>query len=105
MQTDHGYNPPPVWTSMGHFWSSLHPPTDGYLQFLASFDLLLTAAMFAAITWAFGWRVFPGVLIVGRLVVIAAHIWQQSRMASPAKLLLLGGAVATGAHVSPSIVV
>ena len=25
MQKDHGYNPPPVWTVMGHFWSSLHP--------------------------------------------------------------------------------
>jgi hypothetical protein len=58
MQTDHGYNPPPVWTMMGYFWSSLHAPTDGYLQFLASFDLLLVAAMFGAIAWAFGWRVF-----------------------------------------------
>jgi hypothetical protein len=58
MQTDHGYNPPPVWTMMGFFWSSLHPPTVGYLQFLASFDPMLIAAMFAAIGWAFGWRVF-----------------------------------------------
>jgi hypothetical protein len=58
MQTDHGYNPPPVWTMMGFFWSSLHAPTVGYLQFLASFDPMLIAAMFAAIAWAFGWRVF-----------------------------------------------
>jgi len=55
---DHGYNPPPVWTMMGHFWSSLHPPTPDYLEFLAFFDLALYAAMFAAIGWAFGWRVF-----------------------------------------------
>jgi hypothetical protein len=54
MQTDHGYNAPPVWTMMGFFWSSLHAPTEGYLQFLASFDVLLLAAMLAAIGWAFG---------------------------------------------------
>jgi hypothetical protein len=58
MQTDHGYNPPPVWTMMGHLWSSLHSPTEGYLQFLASFDVILIACMFVAIAWAFGWRVF-----------------------------------------------
>jgi hypothetical protein len=58
MQTDHGYNPPPVWTMMGHFWASLHPATEKYLAFLSSFDLVLIAAMFGAIGWAFGWRVF-----------------------------------------------
>jgi len=58
MQGDHGYNPPPVWTTMGRFWSTLAPPSAAYFKFLASFDLLLWVGMFSAVYWAFGWRVF-----------------------------------------------
>lgn len=58
MLKDHGYNPPPVWTIMGRFFSELHPATVGYCQFLASLDLIYTIAMFAMLWWAFGWRVF-----------------------------------------------
>jgi hypothetical protein len=164
MQTDHGYNPPPVWTMMGHFWSSLHAPTDGYLQFLASFDVMLIAAMFAAIGWAFGWRVlaiaaiywgcqapadyhftggaflrqdwlfflvlsacfakkrhcalagaafaystllrvFPGLLIVGWLVVAGTRVWRHKRMAASHVRVMLGGLVATVALVSASAAV
>jgi hypothetical protein len=75
MQTDHGYNPPPIWTVMGRFWSSLHAPTDGYLQFLASFDLLLFAAMFGAIGWAFGWRVFSVAAIFWGCQAAAEYYW------------------------------
>jgi hypothetical protein len=58
MQKDHGYNPPPGWTVMGRFFAELHPATVGYLQFLASLDLVYLAGMFAALWWGFGWRVF-----------------------------------------------
>lgn len=58
MQKDHGYNPPPVWTIMGRFLGELHPATTGYLQFLASFDIMYLLGMFAGLYWAFGWRVF-----------------------------------------------
>lgn len=58
MLKDHGYNPPPVWTIMGRFLSELHPATVGYCQFLASLDIFYTIGMFAALWWAFGWRVF-----------------------------------------------
>jgi hypothetical protein len=58
MQTDHGYNPPPVWTIMGKFFGELAPASTGYLQFLASLDIFYLAGMFVALWWAFGWRVF-----------------------------------------------
>lgn len=58
MQKDHGFNPPPVWTIMGRFFSDLAPTSVHFLQFLASLDLLYIAGMFAALWWGFGWRVF-----------------------------------------------
>lgn len=58
MQTDHGYNPPPVWTIMGKFFAELHPASVRYLQFLASLDIVYLAGTFIALWWAFGWRVF-----------------------------------------------
>ncbi len=58
MQKDHGYNPPPVWTVAGRLLSELHPASTRYLQFLAGFDIVYLLGMFAALWWAFGWRVF-----------------------------------------------
>jgi hypothetical protein len=75
MQKDHGYNPPPVWTVMGHFWGMLHPATDGYLKFLASFDLVFLAGMFAVIYWAFGWRVFSVAAIFWGCQLPAEYFW------------------------------
>ncbi len=75
MQKDHGYNPPPAWTVMGHFWSSLHPATEGYMQFLASFDIAFFAGMFAAIYWAFGWRVFSVAAIFWGCQLPAEYFW------------------------------
>jgi hypothetical protein len=75
MQTDHGYNPPPVWTVMGHVWASLHPATDGYIKFLASFDLLFLLGMFAAIYWAFRWRVFAVAAIFWGCQLPAEYFW------------------------------
>ena len=164
MQADHGYNPPPVWTAMGNLWSSLHPATDGYLKFLALFDPLLVAVMFAAIHWAFGWRVmsvaaifwgcqlpadyywwcgaflrqdwvvllvlsacfirkryyalggaafayatllrvFPGVLLVGWVVVAAAHVWKHRRMAAHHARVMWGGLAGTAVLVTISMAV
>jgi hypothetical protein len=68
MQKDHGYNPPPVWTVGGWLFASLYPaghafvlPVIGkviWLQLLAMLDVAYLAAMFAALWWGFGWRVF-----------------------------------------------
>jgi hypothetical protein len=75
MQNDHGYNPPPVWTVLGHFWASLHPATDGYIKFLASFDILFLAGMFAAVYWAFRWRVFAVAAIFWGCQLPAEYFW------------------------------
>jgi predicted membrane protein len=164
MQTDHGYNPPPVWTAIGYFWSTLAPPSTAYFKFLASFDLLLWGGMFVAVYWAFGWRVFavaaiyfgcqaaaeyswtggaflrqdwlfwlvlsaclvrrrwyalggaafayatllrvfPGVLLIGWLVVIGAHFRKHRRIAAHHMRVLVGGVAATALLVSLSIAV
>lgn len=57
MQKDHGFNPPPVWTIMGRFFSDLAPTSVHFLQFLASIDLVYLVGVFAALWWGFGWRV------------------------------------------------
>ena len=57
MQTDHGYNPPPVWGLLGRFFADLHPADVTTMKLLASIDPLLMAATFGMIAWAFGWRV------------------------------------------------
>jgi len=75
MQKDHGYNPPPVWTVMGHFWSSLHPADDGYIKILACFDLAFFAGLFWSIYWAFGWRVFSVAAIFWGCQLPAEYFW------------------------------
>lgn len=86
MQLDHGYNPPPVWTLVGHALASLHGPgpvfrlggvTVLYVQLLALLDLVLLAGMFALLRWAFGWRVSA----------VAAVFW-GTQAASPASWTL-----------------
>jgi hypothetical protein len=58
MQKDHGFNPPPVWTIAGKFFSDLSPSNVQFMQFLAAIDLLYIIGMFIALWWGFGWRVF-----------------------------------------------
>lgn len=66
MQKDHGYNPPPVWTIAGHYMSMLQPANDGFFKQLAAIDVVMTALMFVALGWAFGWRVMlVGVIFWG----------------------------------------
>jgi hypothetical protein len=162
MQKDHGYNPPPVWTVLGHFWSSRHVADDGYIKFLACFDLAFWIGLFTAIWWAFGWRVFcvaaifwgcqlpaeyfwtggafmrhdwifwlvlsgclvrkqyfalggaafayatllrvfPGILLIGWVVVAGAYFLKHKRMARSHLRVMLGGLAATVILVSVSI--
>jgi len=59
MQKDHGFNPPPVWTIAGKFFSDLtETSTVRFHQFLASLDVVYLVGMFIALWWGFGWRVF-----------------------------------------------
>lgn len=57
MQQDHGYNPPPLWTTQGRVIASLAPAGDGFFKLLASIDVTLQLGMVLLIHWAFGWRV------------------------------------------------
>lgn len=58
MQKDHGFNPPPVWTVAGKFFSDLSSGSVMYNQFLASLDIVYLVGMLVALWWGFGWRVF-----------------------------------------------
>lgn len=57
MKKDHGYNPPPVWTTQGKLFSKIGPASDTTFKILASFDVLLHIGILVLIGWAFGWRV------------------------------------------------
>lgn len=57
MQTDHGYNPSPVWTMLGRPLASAEPISASSLLRLAYIDPLLMAAGIALFAWGFGARV------------------------------------------------
>jgi hypothetical protein len=57
MQKDHGYNPPPVWTMGGKFFSQLGTAGDGFFKALSAIDILLQAGSMLLVFWAFGWRI------------------------------------------------
>lgn len=154
MQKDHGFNPPPVWTVAGKFFSDMAgQSTVIYHQFLASLDLLYLIGVFAALWWGFGWRVmavgaifwgtqssapfywtggallrqdwlffsvlsvaairrrhfkiagaslvyagllriFPGLVVIGTLVPVIAHVVRHKRMHVDHQKMLLGGCIA-----------
>lgn len=75
MQTDHGYNPPPVWTVTGWLLSSIRPASVGYQQMLAAIDPVLFLGLFSAIWWAFGWRIFCAALIFWGCQLPAEYFW------------------------------
>jgi hypothetical protein len=57
MQKDHGYNPPPVWTMGGKFFSQFGTAGDGFFKTLSAIDVLLQAGAMLLVFWAFGWRI------------------------------------------------
>jgi len=162
MQKDHGYNPPPVWTIAGHYLAELRPASTRYLQLLAAFDIAYLGGMFAALWWAFGWRVcagaaiffgcqasasafwtsgaflrqdwlfylvlaacltrkryftlagaamvyagllriFPGLVVLGWLVVFFAFLWKHRRIASHHARMLAGGVLAAAVLIPLSL--
>ncbi|WP_437575213.1 hypothetical protein [Sorangium sp. So ce887] len=162
MERDHGYNPPPVWTVMGRILAELHPATKGYMQFLTCFDSAYLIGVFAALYWAFGWRVcalaaifwgcqspapffwtggaflrhdwlffvvlsaclvrkryprlagasmvyagllriFPGLVVIGWLVVAGIYLFRHKRMARSHVQVLIGGVLAAAALLTVSV--
>ena len=57
MQKDHGYNPPPVWTIGGKFFSQFGSAGDGFFKTLSVLDVLLQGGAMLLIFWAFGWKI------------------------------------------------
>jgi hypothetical protein len=56
MQVDHGYNATPLWTALGGWLANRGAASDGSVLALRLIDLLLVAAMWAAVSLSFGWR-------------------------------------------------
>jgi hypothetical protein len=79
MQQDHGYNPPPVWTMTGKFFSSFGSAGDGFFKVLSLLDVMLQAGTLLMLNWAFGWRI----------MAIASVFWGCN---SPANFYWTGGA-------------
>jgi hypothetical protein len=79
MRTDHGYNPPPVWTMGGKLLASLAPAGDHFFKLLASIDVALQLGALLMIGWAFGFRIMS----------IAAVFWGCN---APANFYWTGGA-------------
>lgn len=85
MQKDHGYNPPPVWTIAGTFFANMYPAGRGFLlpvvgqvnwlQCLAMLDIVYFTAMFVAVWWAFGWRVFAVAAVFWGCQASAPFYW------------------------------
>lgn len=57
MQKDHGYNPPPVWTMGGKFFSQFGTAGDGFFKALSVLDVALMAGAMVLLFWAFGWKI------------------------------------------------
>jgi hypothetical protein len=79
MRTDHGYNPPPVWTMTGKLLGSLAPAGDHFFKLLALLDVGLQIGSLLLIGWAFGVR----------SMCIAAIFWGCN---APASFHWTGGA-------------
>jgi hypothetical protein len=75
MKTDHGYNPPPVWTMTGKLWSSLAPAGDHFFKLLAALDVLLQLGALLTIGWAFGWRVMTLASVFWGCNAPASSLW------------------------------
>ncbi|MEU6285624.1 hypothetical protein [Streptomyces sp. NPDC047028] len=72
---DHGYNPTPVWTTLGRLLANHGPVSVTEVELLALLDPLFLLAMVLAIGWAFGRRAAAVSLLVLGVFLPAAHSW------------------------------
>jgi hypothetical protein len=75
MRTDHGYNPPPVWTMTGKLIASLAPASDRFFKLLALLDVLLQLGAIALVGWAFGLRVMAAASVFWGCNAAAEFHW------------------------------
>lgn len=164
MQRDHGYNPPPVWTLAGYLIANLHDADVWFMQAIAMIDIAYLLGVFAALWWAFGWRVaavgaifwgtqasapfywtggaflrqdwlffvvmaaclarkrwfalagasmvyagllrvFPGLTVIGWLVVCGVYVWKHKRFRPEHLRTIMGGCVAAVILIGASLAV
>ncbi len=79
MQKDHGFNPPPVWTMEGKFFSAMGNAGHDFFLALAGLDVAFHIGTILLFGWAFGWRV----------MTVAAVFWGCN---APANFYWTGGA-------------
>ncbi len=75
MQKDHGYNPPPVWTTLGRIVGSFYKTTTEDIRSLVHLDMTIVLIAFALIWWAFGWEGCFLALIVWGLNYPSRYYW------------------------------
>lgn len=75
MQQDHGYNPPPVWTMTGKFFSSFGVAGDAFFKQLAAIDVLLQLATLLMFNWAFGVRIMAIASVFWGCNAVANFYW------------------------------
>lgn len=75
MQKDHGYNPPPVWTTIGRIVGSFYETTTPDIRALVHLDMTIVLIAFALIWWAFGWEGCFLALIVWGLNYPSRYYW------------------------------
>jgi hypothetical protein len=54
--SDHGYNGTPAWGILGRILANTGPASSDQIGILATIDSALLLAMWAVVTWAWGWR-------------------------------------------------
>jgi hypothetical protein len=74
-QRDHGYNGTPAWGILGSTLAGLGPASSTQILLLALLDPLLLLLMWAAVGWAFGWRVMCVALLYWGTNYPARFFW------------------------------
>jgi hypothetical protein len=72
---DQGFNASPVWTLFGRPLTGLFPAADGSIQALVRLDLLLLAAAFGSVAWAFGLQAFCLAVIAWSVNPLSRYEW------------------------------
>lgn len=75
MQKDHGYNPPPVWTTFGRFLTNFFSPNTESIRSLVQLDMLIILVAFGFTGWAFGWETLFLALIIWGTNYPSRYYW------------------------------
>lgn len=94
MQSDHGFNPPPSWVLLAGPLAAALPAADASMRCFTALDVLLLAATFLALAWAFGARVATLALVFWVCFEPASLVWTGGSLLRFDWLFLLTLAVA-----------